>query len=149
MLFPNKSSTSSLYMKSNPKKTGKFQPVVRSIVVHPIYIEIAGISAELEQFKPEDPSNFEIGLEVSVGIEGGGEGADTFQVSVCTPKWILENIKEDDPMIGHGMLIISSYSYDRMVDHIKSYVKMCAGNTIDDVMRRVGFLGEWEYEWEI
>jgi hypothetical protein len=131
-------------MKNRSNNIKRLQPEVRSIC-----LKTAKGSAELEQFKPQDPYNFEIGLEVFVGIERNSEGSERFDITVCTSKWILENLKESDHMIGHGMLIVSKYSYDRIVEHIKSYVKMCAGNTIDDVMRRVGLLGEWESEWEI
>lgn len=128
-------------MKLN--SAGQFQPVVRSI-----FLRTIGGQADLEQFEPEDSLNFEIILEVFVGVDGL-EGSDCFDVTVCTPKSILENLKESDHMIGHGMLIVPRYSYARIVEHIKSYVKMCSGDTIDDVYRRVGLLGEWEDEWEI
>ena len=132
-------------MKNSSKNIKKLQAVVRSIHLK----TIGGGLAELQQFKPEDSSNFEIDLEIFIGIEINGECSERFDLAVCTPKWILDHLEEGDHMIGHGILIVPTYSYDRIVGHIKSYVKMCVGSTIDDVMRRVGLLGEWESEWEI
>lgn len=131
-------------MKSKHNNAKILQPEVRSI-----FLKTVEGSAELEKYKPQDTSNFEIGLEVFVGIEGNGEGSERFDLTVCTPRWILENIKEDNYVLGHGMLIVPNYSQDQIVKYIKSYVRMCTGTTIDDVMRRVGLLGEWESEWEV
>jgi len=131
-------------MKSNSKNIKKLQPVVRSICLR----TVGGGFAELEEFKPEDPSNFEIDLEIFVGFEAS-PGEERFDLTVCTPHWILELLKEDDPMMGHGIIIVSNYSYPQIVEYIKSYVKMCVGSNIDDAMRRVGLLGEWESEWEV
>lgn len=130
-------------MKSKSNNRKRLHPVVRSICMK----TFSG-STGLELFKPQDITNFEIVLEVFVGIEGGSEGLERFDVTVCTPKWIFENINENDHIIGHGMLIVPKYSYARIVEYIESYIKMCAGNNIADVMRRVGLLGEWESEWE-
>lgn len=130
-------------MKSKSNNRNRLQPVVRSI-----RMKTFNGSVELELFNPQDLTNFEIVLEVFVGIEGGSQGLERFDVTVCTPKWIFENINENDHIIGHGMLIVPKYSYARIVEYIESYIKMCTANNIADVMRRVGLLGEWESEWE-
>ncbi|MDP1614567.1 MAG: Imm8 family immunity protein [Methylococcales bacterium] len=104
--------------------------------------------SQLKDFKPDDPLKFEIGIEIFVGIEGGN-GTDRFDISICTPSWIEASLEAESCIIGHGKLIVSRYSYDEIINQIESYLNMCVGGNVDDVMRRVGLLGEWEYEWEI
>ncbi len=121
-----------------------FQPSVQSIFLKTIKGRI-----ELVQFIPLDDFEFEIGLEVFVQINERGKGIERFDVTVCTPSWISNNLKNGDCVIGHGMLIVQKYSYDLIISSIERHVKMCKGRTVDDVMRRIGLLGEWESEWEI
>lgn len=111
-------------------------------------IKIRGYFDYVENFIPDDPCHFEIILEVVVGIEGDNrEGIERFDVYVCTPSMIVEELKVDDPLMGHAKLIVQRYSYDKIVKYIELYIKMCNGKNIEDVMRRVGLLGEWESEW--
>ena len=121
-----------------------FQPMVRSILLKTMKGPV-----DLKHFKPADPLNFEIGLEIAIGIKEFGDGSERFDISVCTPKWISDNLKNNDCKMGHGMLILREYSYDLIVGNIQCYVEKCVGNTVDDVLRRIGLLGEWESEWEI
>lgn len=140
----NRGTISQKHMENKTKITKMLQPIVRSIRLKPI-----GGAAEFALFKPQDLTNFEIILEVFVGIEDGGEGVERFDVTVCTHKWISENINEQKYLFAHGMLIIPECSYAFIVECIESYVRKCRGNNIADVMRRVGLLGEWESEWEM
>lgn len=85
-----------------------------------------------------------------IGSEGKqGTGSDRFDLTLCTPDRFLEELKVNEYVLGHGILIVPKYSYEKIKSHIESYINGCKGNNVEDVMRRVGLLGEWEYEWEI
>jgi len=121
------------------------QPVVNSISTK----TVNGVF-DLSEYEPAEPSCFEIVVEICVGINlKNGQAEEHFEVTVCTPQWIANSLKENDVLMGHGLLITTKYSYLKVVEKIESYVKRCYGNRIDDVIRRVGLLGEWEAEWEI
>jgi|GEM_PF-329513 len=121
------------------------RPVVNSISTK----TVNGVF-DLSEYEPIDPSCFEIILDVRVGIDlKNGQAEELFEVTVCTPQWISNYLKESSVLMGHGLLITTEYSYLKIVEKIESHVKMCSGNRVDDVIRRVGLLGEWESEWEV
>lgn len=132
-------------MGKNSHEKSKYQAVL-------LNINLIGSRSEVmnaEQYRPNDPLKFDVKLEIYVGIEGYGEGSERFDIFVCTPSMLEENLNTEDCVMGHGSLIVRSYSYEKIVNYIKSYISMCKGRTIDDVMRRVGLLGDWESEWEV
>ncbi len=132
-------------MGKNSHEKSKYQAIL-------LNINLIGSRSEVldaEQYRPSDPLKFDVKLEIFVGIEGYDEGSERFDIFVCTPSMLEENLNAEDFVMGHGNLIVRSYSYEKIVNYIKSYISMCKGSTIDDVMRRVGLLGDWEYEWEI
>lgn len=122
-----------------------YQAVLHSIKL----IESGSEVVDVENYRPDDSFKFEIKLEIFVGFEGLGEASERFDIFVCTPSMLKESLNSEDCVMGHGNLIVRSYSYEKIVNYIKSYISMCKGRTIDDVMRRVGLLGDWESEWEI
>lgn len=133
------------FMNKNSHEKSKYQAIL-------LNIKLIGSRSEVmdaEQFRPNDPLNFEVKLEIFVGIEGYDEGSERFDIFVCTPSMLEESLNSEDCVMGHGNLIVSSYSYEKIVSYIKSYINKCKGRTIDDVMRRVGLLGDWESEWEV
>lgn len=105
--------------------------------------------ADLAQFQPADPLDFEISIEIFIGIDGDDRGSDRFDITVCTPAAIAATLKTENHLIGHGLLVVDRYSYELIVKSIDDYVRLCVADTIDDAFRRVGLLGEWEYEWEL
>ncbi len=122
--------------------------MLQAVIRHITLIDSGAENAEIEKYRPADPLKFSIDLEVFVGI-GGRDGSERFDIEACTPSWIIEELRENDCVIGHGKIIVGIYSYEKIIGYIESYIKMCKGRNVDDVYRRVGLLGDWESEWEI
>lgn len=139
-----------MFVKHKPyirEPQGLLQPIVDAM-----YINTAEGRFDFEGYQPENLLSFELTLEVFIRIDSEkehGKGSARFDINVCTPNLMLEQLKEHDCLIGHGFLIVSEYSPLKIKSRIESYVKICVGNNIEDVIRRVGLLGEWEDEWEI
>jgi Immunity protein 8 len=141
-------SISGLFMK---KKTyiqepqGLLQPIVDTL-----YINTSEGRFDFEGYQPENRLSFTVTLEVFIRIDNGKDkGSARFDINLCTPDFMLKQLKEHDCLIGHGFLIVSEYSSIKIKSRIDSYVMMCKGNNVEDVIRRVSLLGEWEDEWEI
>lgn len=132
---------------SNPNPQSELQNMLQATVCH-IAMRDAGVEiADIANYCPDDPLNFEVIFEVFVRLDGG-RGSDRFDITVCTLSSVEENMT-NGIIMGHGMLIVEKYSFEMIVDYIHSYIKMCKGRCVEDVYRRVGLLGEWEYEWEL
>lgn len=99
----------------------------------------------LSNFAPSDPDNFCFLLQVMAGPEGV-EGEESFDIRVCTPKWILENYRTEDVIIGRGHLILMEYNYDRILQRISSFISGCDGETWEELAEKLTRLGKWEFE---
>jgi hypothetical protein len=68
---------------------------------------------------PEDTQNFCFLLEIDVG-PADEEGADTFDIVVCTPKWLSEHYNREDILVGRHYLIAFEYNFSRIIQGMKS-----------------------------
>ena len=99
----------------------------------------------LTKYYPDDPENFSFLLQAIVS-PFGEEGEESFDIEVCTPKWLSENYQKNDIVIGRHLLIVFDYNYDRIFNKIKSYIENCSGDTWRKIAEQVGRLGKWEFE---
>lgn len=100
---------------------------------------------DLPNYKPFDPENFHFLLRV-IACPESEEGEESFDIQVCTPKWLLENHKPEDVIIGRHYLIVMEYNYDRIIQTINSFCSQCEGSTWEEVAHKLGRLGYWEFE---
>lgn len=96
-------------------------------------------------FIPDEPESFSFLLQAFIGPKGE-EGEESFDIEVCTPKWLSKNYRQEDIVIGRHLLIVFNYNYDRIFQKIKSYVESCSGDTWNEVAQKVGRIGKWEFE---
>lgn len=101
--------------------------------------------SDLGTYKPEKADTFGFLLQVIVG-PAGLEGEESFDIEVCTPKWLLQNYGQDDIVFGRHHIVVFEYQYDRFVDAITSYVETCEGASWDEVAQKLSEIGRWEFE---
>jgi hypothetical protein len=99
----------------------------------------------LEKFNPDDPENFSLLLYLFITAEGY-DGDESFDVLLCTPKWLMDRYNQDDIIVGAHHLIVFEYNYSNLVRRINKYLMHCSGNTWREVAEKVGRLGKWEFE---
>ena len=76
----------------------------------------------------------------------GLEGEESFDIQVCTPKWLSEHHEGTDILLGRHHLIMFEYSYERLVDYISAFCSECSGQTWQEVAAKLSRLGRWEFE---
>ena len=59
--------------------------------MHAVVKSIASDDVEIDNFKPDDLSCFSLNLRIRIG-SGEAPGADDFDLFVCTPKWLCQNM---------------------------------------------------------
>lgn len=84
-------------------------------------------------------------LRLIVGPKGE-DGEESFDVEICTPKWLLSKHNKEDVINGRHKLIVLEYNSDRIQNYINKYVQTCYGNTWKDVAAKLSRLGYWEFE---
>ncbi|HAC88551.1 MAG: hypothetical protein CMG91_06435 [Marinobacter sp.] len=100
---------------------------------------------DLELYQPEVPEKFGFLLQVMVGPEGV-DGEESFDIEVCTPKWLEETYGMNEVVIGRHHLIVREYNYQKIADTIQDFLRECTGESWIEVAEKVSRLGKWEFE---
>jgi len=100
---------------------------------------------DLETYCPEDAESFGFLLQLIIGPKNQ-KGEESFDVMVCTPKWLSQHFGKDEIILGRHYLILFEYNYQRLINHINKYLQQCSGETWHEVAVKVGKLGLWEFE---
>ena len=100
---------------------------------------------DLENYQPEDPKKFGFLLQAMIGPEGQN-GEESFDIEVCTPKWLEETYNDDQVVIGLYHLIVRKYNYQKIVLAIKGFLLDCYGENWNEIVEKVSRLGKWEFD---
>jgi hypothetical protein len=74
------------------------------------------------------------------------DGMESFQIIVCTPRWLEANRPPKDIIVGRHYLIVFEYNYGRILERIETYLRHCTGSTWEAGAAKVSRLGLWEFE---
>ena len=66
--------------------------------------------ADIEKYQPAEEDNFGFVLRALVGPMGQ-PGEESFDITVCTPKWLAKRYGPSDTVIGLHKLIVFRYDY--------------------------------------
>ena len=100
---------------------------------------------DLDAFEPDDPANVGILVQIIVG-PADAPGEESFDVLVCTPRWLDGWVREEGPLIGRHHLIVESYDAPRIKLYLTSAVEAEGATTWRELTQRIGRLGRWEFE---
>ncbi len=100
---------------------------------------------DFSAYRPDNPHSFSCTLQLLVGPHSQ-EGQESFQVTLCTPQWLVETHSEQDIIIGKNLLIVLDYNYPHILQWLKRYIERCTGETWIDVAKMVSIIGRWEFE---
>lgn len=101
--------------------------------------------ADLSGYHPERPDDFGFLLQILVGPEGG-EGEESFDVVVCTPKWLEGQHGPSDVVSGRHHLIVFEYDYDRLAREIERVCESAEGQSWREVALKLSRFAHWEFE---
>jgi hypothetical protein len=99
----------------------------------------------LESYKPEEKDNFCFLLQIMAGPEQV-DGEESFDVIVCTPKWLMNNHNENEIIIGRHHLIVFKYDWMNIKSTIDNYIQNSIGNDWKECAIQLSRLGRWEFE---
>lgn len=100
---------------------------------------------DLEKYRPEKDDYFCVSIQVMYGVENG-EGAESFQVGVCSPAWFEQELQGADIIDGRHYLIVNKFNYQEIRDFFVSFGNSCTGETWDEVAEKLSQIGYWEFE---
>ncbi|MDE9436697.1 immunity 8 family protein [Xenorhabdus bovienii] len=97
----------------------------------------------LEEFVPPDNDNFSLWIELSIGVRDE-EGADYFQVQICTPEWLCTHKWE--PELMRHLLLVRRYDLNEITKIITDYIDQCEGDDWMEIAQKLSRVFSWEYE---
>lgn len=100
---------------------------------------------DLAAYQPVDQEDFAFLLQVMIGPEGG-DGEESFDIAVCSPKWLLNAHGEHGVVIGRHHLIMMRYDFSRMKEAVHGFCQHLSADTWEELATKLGRLGKWEFE---
>ena len=100
---------------------------------------------DLSSYFPPQFDNFCILLKLMIGPTDR-EGYESFDIQVCTPKWLEMNIRENGCIIGRHFLIVLEYEYEYILSKLRCLVEACEGKDWAELAQKISRLGYWEFE---
>jgi hypothetical protein len=114
-----------------------------------ISAQLRGISTsegdDLARHIPENPQDFSVLVRVLVGPHGG-EGEESFDINVCTPQWLKDQVRRDGSVLGLHRLFIDSYDPPRIKTLITKLMERNSGESWRDVAEKISRIAHWEFE---
>jgi len=98
---------------------------------------------DLEVYEPEDPYKFCLTLRIQIGLDTTN-GADDFDLTIYTPKWLEEVIFEAE--WGRGTLIVKNFNFFYIKKFINDYVLSCEGDNWDGIAMQLNKVFVWEFD---
>src|SRR5260221_408716 len=100
---------------------------------------------DLEKYTPEDLEGFCVSVRALVGPKNG-EGEESFDIQVCSPKKLQEICQEQGFLVGRHHLIVCRYDAPTIKRLITELIERCEGDSWREVAEKVGRIGHWEFE---
>jgi hypothetical protein len=103
------------------------------------------INQDLSEFYPKEDDNFGFWARMSVGdFQIGGD--ESFDIFICTPKWLSENYNKTDIIFGRHHLIVFEYNYYNIFSKLQKYVDVLNFENWVEIGERIGRIAYWEFE---
>ncbi len=100
---------------------------------------------DLESFIPEKKGEFCFLLQMMIG-EKGIEGEESFDITICSPKWLQNNLSEADLLIGRHSIIVQQFYYPQIFNFLNEQLNSCQGDSWEEMAKKMGRIGCWEFE---
>jgi hypothetical protein len=101
--------------------------------------------ADLETYVPSDPEDVGLLVQIMAGPEDK-PGEESFDVVVCTPRWLYRWVREDGPLVGRHHLVVESWDAARIRLFLTDAVESEEAPTWQELAVKIGRIGKWEFE---
>ncbi len=98
----------------------------------------------LESYKPIENDNFGFLLQLFIG-ESHKEGADSFDLTVCTSKWIKNNFILEDGFSLKDHLIVSDYDFDEIKNYLENHINNLNETSWEKIAMKIDKIAHWEF----
>ncbi len=100
---------------------------------------------DLELHVPADPTKFCVLVRAMVGPRDQ-EGEESFDISVCTPKWLVEQVEREGFVLGIHHLFVKTYDVVEIKALLRKVMERYSGNSWREVANKLSRVAHWEFE---
>ncbi|MFH1197425.1 MAG: immunity 8 family protein [bacterium] len=100
---------------------------------------------DLENYMPNDREYFSYLLQILVGPDLLN-GEESFDIQICSPKWINDNYSKEDVILGRHMIIQKEYNFSRIKSFLINYIDNINGAKWEEIALKISRIGKWEFE---
>ena len=106
---------------------------------------IESSDVDLRTYRPEDPEDDAVFMTIYAG-PADGPGEESFDVTVCTPRWLSRKVRGMGPLLGRHFLIVEPLDVGVAVDFLTKQVERQEAPDWRTLGERLGRIGFWEFE---
>jgi hypothetical protein len=100
---------------------------------------------DLRAYRPADPEDDAVFITIYAG-PADGPGEESFDVTVCTPKWLSRKARQSGPIIGRHLLIVEPLVIEDVERFLKEQVERLEAPDWRSLGEKLGRIGLWEFE---
>lgn len=100
---------------------------------------------DMQTSQPENPRNFCMLVQAMIGPRGE-PGEESFDILVCTPRWLEQSLANANVLFGLHYLFVDHYDYEWIRGAIARICNSLSGASWDDVASQLDKYGAWEFE---
>jgi hypothetical protein len=100
---------------------------------------------DLERHVPEDLHKFCVLVRAMVGPRGT-EGEESFDIEVCTPEWLKEQVEREGFVLGARHLFVKTYDPVQIRTVISKLIERYSGDSWSAVAQKISRIAIWEFE---
>ncbi|MGA2298596.1 MAG: Imm8 family immunity protein [FCB group bacterium] len=100
---------------------------------------------DLKTYIPENISNFKFPIQLLIGPKES-EGEESFEIIICSPSWLMDNIPDGGYLHGQHYLILKKYNSDVLLNCLNILFNNIEGNNWDEIALKLSHFAIWEFD---
>jgi hypothetical protein len=102
------------------------------------------LTRALAQWQPR--GDFGIVLNLLVGGSADDPATDSFDLTLCTPGWLAERVREQGIVDGRHFLVVHQYDHQLVERYLRERIDAIEGDSWPEVAMQIDELAEWEWK---
>lgn len=100
---------------------------------------------DVESYVPDDPHDDGQWVSLLVG-PADEEGEESFDVLVCTPRWLGRVVADKGPQLGRHRLVVDPFDLPAAIAFLTAHVESLEAPDWPALAQLVARVGRWEFE---
>lgn len=107
--------------------------------------EVYSSDLDVETYRPADPFDDGQWIRLLIGPDDG-PGEESFDVLVCTPRWLAREIEREGMQLVRHALVMEEFDLSRAIERLRHEVGLASGSTWQHLLLGLVQIGHWEFD---